>query len=656
MVPTTAGWRRIAWLGLFGVGLVCLLGEQGTRIGPWLVPSWPWLWNAWGALAVFWLLGQSRLDSRRQPGWVVLLCLASFFVTRELDLQQSDEKHFVLRVSSHRTPPSSYTMASSVLFNDRKTLNRLTGVRRRVDLESTLWLHPPHAGDYRLSIDCDDDCEWAIGGQESSLEPRWVLGPGEHKITLGRKPTRVRVRYSQRAGPAFHRAAWDGPAWVEPFPLASYMSDTRQRPHRLGSAIRFLVCLASWGLGVASLLFTLRRAPQLLAKWSLPAAFVIVFAVAALFRITALEVHAGRVADSRVGLLTQRSLSWLPAMVPASEDPYRADVRSYLDRASKLSSEGFYAPSFREPFYVLLVAGFVATWGEYGVLIQSTVFSIATLFLFAAIAGRQYSARWALALTLPVAVHEWLIREAPTGYRLGAYGFGTLCVVGVMFVWTSERRFRGLLDGLVAGGLCLVRLSAVSLIAPLLMLRLSQAQGQRRWHYGLGFVVAWLGLVGPFLWSNAAQHGDPFYSISFHTEFWMRAEGLGTQDGPVSLPRYILGEERLAEFLKGTFYGLTSLPIRTFWGGLARFPILNALVIVLGMIGLVAALWKAVFNNDRRCMFVPLAYWGHLIPFAYIQNFASGEMPRFVMPAYFMLILAIPIGVRTLATKSARRH
>jgi hypothetical protein len=35
-------------------------------------------------------------------------------------------------------------------------------------------------------------------------------------------------------------------------------------------------------------------------------------------------------------------------------------------------------------------------------------------------------------------------------------------------------------------------------------------------------------------------------------------------------------------------------------------------------------------------------YLAHLVPFAYIQNFPSGEMPRFVMPSYFFLVLAAP--------------
>jgi len=44
------------------------------------------------------------------------------------------------------------------------------------------------------------------------------------------------------------------------------------------------------------------------------------------------------------------------------------------------------------------------------------------------------------------------------------------------------------------------------------------------------------------------------------------------------------------------------------------------------------------------------AYFGHLLAFAYIQNFPSGQMPRFVMPAYFLLVLAVPYATRLRST------
>ncbi len=82
---------------------------------------------------------------------------------------------------------------------------------------------------------------------------------------------------------------------------------------------------------------------------------------------------------------------------------------------------------------------------------------------------------------------------------------------------------------------------------------------------------------------------------------------------------------------------MTVLPLRTFWNGLRLFPLLGGATLVLGVPGLLLAL-------RGRTRYLPVAYLGHLLPFAYIQNFPSGEMPRFVMPAYFFLVLSIPVA------------
>ena len=65
------------------------------------------------------------------------------------------------------------------------------------------------------------------------------------------------------------------------------------------------------------------------------------------------------------------------------------------------------------------------------------------------------------------------------------------------------------------------------------------------------------------------------------------------------------------------------------------FPLLDGAVMLSGLVGLLASL-----RSERR--FLTAAYFAHLIPFAYIQNFPSGQMPRFVMPSYFFLVLAVP--------------
>ncbi len=108
--------------------------------------------------------------------------------------------------------------------------------------------------------------------------------------------------------------------------------------------------------------------------------------------------------EARAASFYELTRPWLPnysLLNPASapEDPYRADVRSYLDRAEALSPGRFYEGHFREPFYVLIVKTFVWLAGgrEIGILVQSLVFSILVLPLLFYVSSRLFSVAWALA-------------------------------------------------------------------------------------------------------------------------------------------------------------------------------------------------------------------------------------------------------------------
>jgi hypothetical protein len=305
-----------------------------------------------------------------------------------------------------------------------------------------------------------------------------------------------------------------------------------------------------------------------------------------------------------------------------------------------MDREGFYAPSFREPFYVLLASAFVAAAsGEIGILVESFVFSALTLALFYFLATKLHGRNWALALLVPVVLHHWLVLDAPTGYRESAYSFFLLAFVAAISLGGS-RLPSSILSGALAALLCLIRLSALAIVLPLLAIRLWPLSGGDRRRYAAAFGAVLLALVGPFLYSNFRAHGDPFYSVSFHTQFWLRAEGLDQGQGPVSLSRYFTDFERAGSLLWGTILGLTVLPLRTFWNGLAHFPLLGIATLAPGIVGLLRG----------RDLYLTAAYFGHLLAFAYIQNFPSGEMPRFVMPAFYLLVLAIPNATRLRST------
>jgi hypothetical protein len=225
------------------------------------------------------------------------------------------------------------------------------------------------------------------------------------------------------------------------------------------------------------------------------------------------------------------------------------------------------------------------------------------------------------------------VLDAPTGYRESAYSFFLLAFVAAISLGGS-RLSSSVLSGSLGALLCLIRLSALAIVLPLLGVRLFWLSGAERRRYAASFGAVLLALVGPFLYSNLRAHGDPFYSVSFHTEFWLRAEGLDQGQGPVSLSRYFTDFERAGSLVWGSFLGLTVLPLRTFWNGLAHFPLLGVATLVPGVVGLLRG----------RNLYLTAAYFGHLLAFAYIQNFPSGEMPRFVMPAFYLLVLAVPLA------------
>lgn len=641
-----------------------LLGAQGARMGPFAVPSLsPW-WVVGAALLVLLLTPRKGADGseasrdRGTPGGtgaavaggLFLLSFLALLLWRHEGLHPKASLEFV--VSRAGSPRAGSTRnASSLQIERRSELRRLAGLRHDVELETSGLLEVPRSGAYRFDLSCDDSCEMEIG-------TRVLEAHGEHTETLSLEAGEVpfSLRYRQGAGPARLVVRWTTPALIQPLPIDYYVRPTGGARRSRWPPNLALAALVFWFGGFSFYLSKLGRARStwLTEAW-VPvtlASLLMVYGTA--LRLEALLAHSGLAQENdRAAEIHESLLPFLPTYSlfnpdNAPDDPYRADVRSYLDRAESMSLGGFYAPSFREPFYPLLVRGFVSLLGgEIGILVESFVFSALTLPLFYFVARALHGNWWAAALLVPVSLHEWLVLEAPTGYRESAYaffliGFVSFVALGKWSRWTAVAG--GALGGLV----CLIRLTALSVVAPIASLWALERPvlpRRRLWIHLSMFASALAVVVAPFLWSNYRAHGDPLFSVSFHTQFWLRAEGIGGDEGPVSLTRYFTDfgpSSRLVHLVRGTLLGMTVLPLRTFWNGLRLFPLLGIATLGLGAPGLILAL-------RDRARFLPAAYLGHLIPFAYIQNFPSGEMPRFVMPAFFFLVLSIPLTITALA-------
>ena len=617
---------------------LALLGQQGARFGPFIVPDIRFRWVLLVVAAIF-LLTPKR-EGRRLGARDAMLAtaLALTFAVLALVRAAALDPPLALTVTmdGERT-----VIAESLQIAARRDLRRLSGRRRHLTLLTEAVLEVPRDGDFRFDVDCDDGCNFAIGDARFREQATLELERGELPFSLV---------YRQLGGPARLRFGWNTPAAVELLPMEYFLrarSAGSRKPQRLRIHAT-LVLLTLWFWAVATWLARIApyRVQIFERRWVPVTAATVIILYGSLLRFDALLVHSGQ--DAHVHLR-----HWVPSYgvfnpANAPEDPYRADVRSYLERAETFSLSSFYAPSFREPFYIALSVPFLKlAGGEIGILIQSFFFSLAALVLFFFVANRLHGIWWATGLLVPVALHEWLILEAPSGYRMSAYVFFLLAAVAAMFLSPIGRR-GAVGTGVLSGLLCLIRLSALSVFVPLLALRLWPLPRRERIRYGGLVVVLLVVLVGPFLVSNAVTYGDPFYAVSFHTQFWMRAEGLDATEGPVSFSRYFTEFGRAGALVKGTFLGLTALPVKTFWRGLHLFPFLNAITLGLGALGL-------LLSTRTEHRFLPAAYFFHLVPFAYIQNFPSGEMPRFVMPAYFFLVLAIPEAVHAVIRPRTRR-
>ncbi len=608
-----------------------LLGAQGARLGPLLVPALsPW-WILLGLGLVLWLTPSREGGPGRSTLALGALFVLSFVLLtawRSRALHPSTSLEVLVDGEAGRR-------SFSLQIERRNELRRLTGKRRNVAIEARGVLEVPDGGTHVLELSCDDSCEVAVGDDVVRAE-----GALRRELALPRGEIPLEIRYRQDSGPARLAISWDRPGFFEPLPLDYFVrSPEAWRRSRWPANLALAGLTLWWGLFPFYWMRLARAKDRIRASALAPsAAAALVVVYGSLLRFEALLAHsdlAGR--DERAASIHESLLPWLPSygvfnLDNAPEDPYRADVRSYLDRAEAMGREGIYAPSFREPFYVLLVSAFVAVaGGEIGILVESFVFSALTLALFYFAAARLHGRWWAVALLVPVALHQWLVLDAPTGYRESAYSFFLVAFVAAVALGQAGLRSASI-AGALGGLLCLIRLSALSVVVPLLAVRLLRLLPKARVRYSAGFTLVLLLLVSPFLYSNFRAHGDPFYSVSFHTQFWLRAEGLDQGQGPVSLSRYFTDFERTGSLARGTLLGLTVLPLRTFWNGLGHFPILAAATLGLGVLGLVRA----------RNPYLTVAYFGHLLAFAYIQNFPSGEMPRFVMPAFFLLVLAAP--------------
>jgi hypothetical protein len=653
-------WARVWGTGaiLAALAFLYLLRPLGARIGPFVAPETASSWLVLAAVAAFFLAPSSSRPFRpaRQLVSAAALAIALAALVARMEALHESLPRLPLslsRLSDEGAGPERSLSVSFPRLTERKYLHRLIGRRRDAVLSLQGWFSPLATGLHRFHLDCDDRCSLSIDGRAVPEDGSPLfLERGAHSLEL---------RYEQGGGPARLAIDWRGPGAFAPLGLEHYVALDPQEVslaalERKGREATVLLALGLLGCALGSAwvvsaggargewraLLSSRRLAKPLAATTAG----LLIAYGAVLRVDALLVRSHGVRESATAeRIHQRLRPYLPdydAFDPANyeESPYRADAKSYLDRALELGWNNFYEPHVREPLHPALVRAFVElSKDRVGVLLESVFFSIAVLPLFF-LAARQWVGNWlAVALLVPLALNEALVREAPSGYRESAYSFFLVAFVAWVFAPARNSERRAVVAGVLAGALCLIRLSGLSFVLPLLGLSCWERRREGGRKYAAIAAAVLLLSLGPYLFESYRVKGDPFYSVSIHTHYWMEHEGRSDPPRGVSFTRYFFEFHDPAELVLGHVLGLTSLPLRTFWKGLSRFPLLDTAVVALGIAGLVLA-----FFGEPR--FPLVAYLGHLIPFAYIQNFPSGEDPRFVIPAYFFLVIAAGFALR----------
>jgi hypothetical protein len=213
--------------------LAALLGGQGARLGPWLVPPLPATWLALGALGAV-VLPPSDRPARARSLWAAALLLAGA-AWPVAAWRQAVARPVVPVVGRVGYPDQPHARPRAVVFPSLARLrqdppwHRLVGRREEFVLDLEVWVWAPRAGTYRLELAADDTASLEVDGRRV-LES---VNRAAADVSLAAGAHAFRLRHVQGKGGAHLALDWDRPAWLEVLPLDAY---TSSRPEGLSAA------------------------------------------------------------------------------------------------------------------------------------------------------------------------------------------------------------------------------------------------------------------------------------------------------------------------------------------------------------------------------------------------------------------------------------
>lgn len=332
------------------------------------------------------------------------------------------------------------------------------------------------------------------------------------------------------------------------------------------------------------------------------------------------------------------------------DTPYvGGDPINYLRYAREMQT--FYQPHVREPVFLALTRAFLWLLDDADVAVSFASAAGSTLAIPAAylLTAAVVSPAAGIAVAVLVAGEYDLITWGVDGWRDDTFmAFVLLTAWG--FVRLRQRPAFGnaLLAGVLAGFVCLTRITALSFVLPALLLMVVDAPRiewrRRAAHAALAGVLCAL-VLGPFLASCAMATGDPFFAINYHTSYYRFAEGQSV-DQPVSAASYVARKLAGHPFaaVDTAFQGLTVQPFVTRFHGFEGY----APHVGLGLEWLAAVgLGLLLFRPAGRMVLMVLV--SSLVPYAFTWNVSSGGEWRFTMHAYPMYLLAAALAVTGVA-------
>jgi 4-amino-4-deoxy-L-arabinose transferase-like glycosyltransferase len=393
--------------------------------------------------------------------------------------------------------------------------------------------------------------------------------------------------------------------------------------------------------------------------WIACLAFIIAYA--ALLRLDAITLSYGPVErpgwlkafqESRgpESVLRPSGMTWTAAPVYPHADGtsthYISDPYTYLQYAREMDS--FFEAHRREPLFPAVTKAFLALFADQDVAVSfaSATFSVLSVILTAILGASVFSRPVGLVAAGALAIEYDAISWGIAGWRDDAFTCGVLASAWLMVRYLRKPSgLNAVALGVVAGGACLVRITALSFLLPGAAFLVLVLRGWRRprWieiAYGTAAAAA---LIGPFLVNCWLVFGDPFHAINVHADVYRAAGGQVETGG--SAAEYLVrqGERRPIETLDTALTGLTIYPFSNKWHG---FDVWGRWLGKGLSWAAMAGLFLFVGSREGRLLLVVLV--SSLIPYALTWKLIFDW--RFTQHAYPFYLVAAALALSRFAT------